>query len=44
VIFKYRKKKEDREKERFRMLPHLNATVGIIRVMRMVGGHWQEEG
>ena len=26
------------------MLPHLNTTVGIIRVMRTVGGHWQEEG
>lgn len=26
------------------MLAHLNITVGIIRVMRTVGGHWQEEG
>jgi hypothetical protein len=37
-------KKEEAKKERFRMLPHLNTTVGIIRVMRTVGGHWQEEG
>jgi len=28
----------------FRMLPHLNTAVGIIRVMRTVGGLWQEEG
>jgi len=30
--------------KRFRMLPHLNTAVGIIRVMRTVGGLWQEEG
>jgi hypothetical protein len=30
--------------KRFRMLPHLNTSVGIIHVMRTVGGHWQEEG